>query len=258
MSTELKATSDADMISVLRSSLYPGAAKESVQLVLEYCRAAKLDPMQKPVHIVPMWDSKSGGMRDVIMPGIGLYRTQAARSGALAGVSEPEFGPETTENVGGTTVSYPAWCRVSVSRELPSGKIAVFFATERWIENYATKGGKEKSIAPNAMWLKRPYGQLAKCAQAQAFRVGFPEIGSMPTAEEMEGKEVDNPPAPIINKDAPQALPPHPADSFDKKKDAWMASVMSSDRTAENLIGILETRYTLSNEQKSEINGWTK
>lgn len=179
---------DEQMVTVLQSSLYPGAASTSVHLVLEYCRAAGLDPMQKPVHIVPMWDRESGRMRDVIMPGIGLYRIQAARSGSLAGVSEPEFGPDVTEVIGGQSVTYPAWCRVSVQRRLPTGEIAAFTAREFWKENYAVKGGKEKSIAPNAMWTKRPYGQIAKCAQAQALRIAFPEIGAAPTAEEMEGR----------------------------------------------------------------------
>jgi len=63
-----------------------------------------------------------------------------------------------------------------------------FTAKEFWKENYAVRGGKEKSIAPNAMWSKRPYGQIAKCAEAQALRKAFPEIGSEPTADEMEGK----------------------------------------------------------------------
>ena len=138
-----------------------------------------------------MWDSKAGQMRDVIMPGVNLYRTQAARSGTFAGMTEPEFGPEITKTIGGTEVSYPDWCRVTVKRILDNGTIAEFTAREYWMENYAIKGGKEKSVAPNAMWLKRPRGQIAKCAAAQALRIAFPEIASQPTADEMEGKSIN-------------------------------------------------------------------
>lgn len=179
---------EQELIKVLQTSLYPSAALESIKMVLGYCKASNLDPMQKPVHIVPMYDSKAGGMRDVIMPGIGLYRTQAARSGECAGVSEPDFGPDITDNIGGTNITYPAWCKVTVKRRLPTGEVVDFTAKELWRENYAVRGGKEKSVAPNAMWFKRPYGQIAKCAEAQALRKAFPEIGSEPTAEEMDGK----------------------------------------------------------------------
>lgn len=186
------AISGDEMMAVLKSSLYPGASDDSIKLVIGYCKAAGLDPMQKPVHIVPMWDRNLGAMRDVIMPGVGLYRTQAARSGEYAGVTEPEFGEDVTEDIGGVTITYPKTCRVTVKRKLQGGGIADFAAVERWKENYAVKGGKEKSIAPNAMWMKRPYGQLAKCAQAQALRMAFPEIGAQPTADEMEGKAIDD------------------------------------------------------------------
>ena len=179
---------EEDVILVLQNSLYPGANINSVRLVLSYCQAAGLDPMQKPVHIVPMYDRNQGGMRDVIMPGVNLYRTQASRTGQFAGISEPEFGPMIEEVLGGQNVRYPEWCRVSVERMLSNGAVAKFTAIEYWIENYAVKGGKEKSIAPNAMWTKRPRGQIAKCAEAQALRKAFPECGSQPTAEEMEGK----------------------------------------------------------------------
>jgi phage recombination protein Bet len=182
------AMTEPELMKVLQASLYPGAAPESIKMVLGYCKAAGLDPMQKPVHIVPMWDGKAGQMRDVVMPGVNLYRTQAARSGECAGVTEPEFGPDVTEDIGGQRITYPQWCRVTVSRRLPTGEIVNFTAREFWKENYAVKGGKEKSIAPNAMWTKRPYGQLAKCAEAQALRKAFPEIASQPTADEMEGK----------------------------------------------------------------------
>jgi len=147
----------------LKNILYPGASDESVDMVLAYCQASQLDPMTKPVHIVPMWDSKARQERDVIMPGIGLYRIQAARTQQYAGVSEPEFGPDTVMELDGVSVTFPAWCKVVVKRILPNGTIAEFAATERWLENYATAG---KTNAPNAMWKKRPYG---RASPAQSF-----------------------------------------------------------------------------------------
>lgn len=178
------------LLPVLKSSIFPGAKNESISMALAYCKAASLDILQKPVHIVPMYDKETNGMRDVIMPGIGLYRTQAARSGEYAGQDEPEFGDTITKKLGDTEVTFPEWCKVTV-RRLVNGNVVSFTAKEYWLENYAQKGGRERSIAPNAMWLKRPFGQLSKCTEAQALRKAFPEaVGSAPTAEEMEGKEL--------------------------------------------------------------------
>lgn len=192
-SNALTTQDGGNLITVLQNSLYPGADGASISMVIEYCRASKLDPLQKPVHIVPMWDKNAGRMRDVIMPGIGLYRIMAARSGEYAGMTEPEFGEDITEKLGGVDITYPAWCKVTAKRLMINGSIAEFTAVERWKENYAIKGGKERSIAPNAMWARRPYAQLAKCATAQALRSAFPElIGAHPTAEEMEGREYED------------------------------------------------------------------
>jgi phage recombination protein Bet len=207
--TALSTMTEPELMKVLQASLYPGAAPESIKLVLGYCKAAGLDPMQKPVHIVPMWDGKARQMRDVVMPGVNLYRTQAARSGECAGVTEPEFGPDVTEDIGGQRITFPQWCRVTVSRRLPTGEIVNFTAREFWKENYAVKGGQDKSVAPNAMWTKRPYGQLAKCAEAQALRKAFPEIASQPTADEMEGKALhpdEAGPLPKITPEVPREL----------------------------------------------------
>jgi phage recombination protein Bet len=199
---------EEELIRVLESSIYPGAKLESIKLVVGYCKAQNLDPLLKPVHIVPM-DVKTGekdkkgwdvtAKRDVVMPGIGLYRTQAARTGQYAGMSEPEFGPTKTltfrqktwvddqETWADATIEYPEYCRITVTRVV-GGNVAKFTATEFWLENYATSG--RKTIAPNAMWKKRPRGQLAKCAEAQALRKAFPEFGAQPSAEEMAGKPI--------------------------------------------------------------------
>jgi phage recombination protein Bet len=250
---------EAELMQVLQSSLYPGANPASIKMVLGYCKASGLDPMQKPVHIVPMWDAKSGGMRDVVMPGIGLYRTQAARTGC-AGVTEPEFGPDVNEVIGGVHITYPAWCRVTVKRKLSGGEIVDFTAKEFWRENYAIKGGKEKSVAPNAMWQKRPYGQIAKCAEAQALRKAFPEIGSEPTADEMAGKvlnefDVDASTGEITPQ-KPAARPTQPDYSqadFDKNMAQWAGIVKSGRKTPDELIAMVSTKGVLSDAMKKAM-----
>jgi len=120
------------------------------------------------------------------MPGIADYRIKAARSGEYGGKSEPEFGPDVTKVWGDETVIFPAWCRVTVKR-IVQGQAREFVANERWLENYATAG--RNTDAPNKMWKKRAYGQLAKCAESQALRMAFPEFSAGYTAEEMEGRD---------------------------------------------------------------------
>lgn len=196
------AMNEVELISVLESSLYPGAKPESIKLVIAYCRAAQLDPMLKPVHIVPMkvkQKKRDGGgfeyvWRDVVMPGIELYRIRAARTGEYVGMDPAKWGDDKTEKLGEVTVTYAEWCEVTVyrlvdgtPRPFPSGRVY-------WKEAYATKGYDDegnKSAAPNAMWTKRPKGQHEKCAEALALRRAFPELGAQPTAEEMEGRVID-------------------------------------------------------------------
>lgn len=267
--TALSGMTEQQMMDVLKNSLYPGARDESIKMVMAYCQAAKLDPMQKPVHIVPMsvstgrkddkgWDVKE--MRDVVMPGIGLYRTQAARSGEYGGITEPEFGEDVTETLGETQITYPRWCKVTVKRFM-SGHIVEFSAKEFWKENYATKSNKV--IEPNAMWKRRPYAQIAKCAEAQALRKAFPEIGSQPTADEMEGKEfgevIDHatgeiaPAKRTAQNPAPEV---YSADKFNENKAAWRSIVKSGKKSPASLIAMLSTKITFSDEQKREIQSW--
>lgn len=252
------AMSDDELVYVLQTSIYPGARMESIKMAISYCRAQQLDPFQKPVHIVPMYDRNIKGMRDVIMPGVGLYRTQATRTGALAGVTEPEFGPDITEKLGGQEVTFPQWCRVTVRRQLESGLVAEFTAREFWKENYAVKGGQEKSIAPNAMWTKRPYGQIAKCAQAQALRIAFPESCGAYTAEEMEGKALDgyeNVPAQAAEVVADvKTLPPTPDGYFTEKRlRSWANTILSGANTTLGLVDFLSAKYTLTPAQIEQI-----
>lgn len=273
------------IFTALKTSLYPGASDASVELVLAYCRASGLDPMTKPVHIVPMkvstgrkdengYDIKE--MRDVVMPGIGLYRINAARTGEYVGCSEPEFGPTKTMTIPtevwgdgangrrtkrpgpDMTFDYPEWCRITVFR-LVEGQPRAFPAKEYFLENYATAGND--SAVPNAMWKKRPFGQLAKCTEAQGIRKGFPEaVGSQPTADEMEGKEIIDSTATVVSQQPakPAQLSPYAATAFDKNLPVWRALIDAGTRTPDDIIALAGTKGVLSAEQVATIKGETQ
>lgn len=249
--TALQAMSEDELIGVLQSSLYPGAALPSIKMVLGYCKAAGLDPMRKPVHIVPMWDGKAKQMRDVVMPGVGLYRTDAARTGEYAGITEPEFGPDVTEELGGVQITYPLWCRVTVSRR-SGDNVATFTAREFWKENYATAG--KDTPAPNAMWKKRPYGQIAKCAEAQALRKAFPEVGSQPTADEMEGKDMEPPERHMGAADVvqPPALPEFTEAELTKRADK-VREFYSKGKDADTIIAFYSAKFTVPEAMQQRI-----
>ncbi len=218
--------SEDELVKVLSTSLYPGAAIESIKLVVGWCKAQNKDPMKRPVHIVPMQvkEKKRDGSgtttvwRDVLMPGIGDYRTDAARSGEYAGIGDAKYGSEITETLGGEPkkewderarakvdtgktydkleFKYPEWCEISVYRLVHGNRCEFSSGRVYFKEIYAT-AGNETSL-PNAMWKKRPRGQLEKCAEAMALRRAFPEVGAQPTADELEGKVLEEAAHPAI------------------------------------------------------------
>lgn len=205
----------------LTEAVWPTAKTvDSVAMALAYCRARKLDPFKKPVHIVPMWDSASGGYVETVWPGISEIRTTAFRTGQYAGCDETEFGPEVerafTGRVKGkngweertVTVKFPEWARITVYRDL-NGRVCKFVGPKvKWLESYATIGASD---IPNDMWESRPEGQLEKCAEAAALRKAFPEeIGNMITAEEMEGRRVIGDVAGVRMSEASPPPPPPP------------------------------------------------
>lgn len=252
----------------LRSTIYPGASPDSILMAVDYCKARKLDIMLKPVHLVPMQvkdaQSNQKNWRDVPMPGIGMYRIQASRSGDEAGHDEPEFGPPVSAEFDGTDwqgnptkvkVTYPEWCKYTVYK-LVSGSRVAYTAKEFWLENYATQSAKVD--APNAMWKKRPYAQLAKCAEAQALRKGWPEIGQQPTAEEMEGKhfEHDMGVASRVDDCAPnpvRKLPEMTDADFKEGFSKLQEAIEAGRKTAEGIITTLSKKYTLTDAQKSQL-----
>jgi phage recombination protein Bet len=182
--------------------LYPAAeTPEIIMAVVEYCAARRLDPLRKPVHIVPMWNSKLRRRVQVVMQGINEHETTAHRTGKWAGMDLPVWGPDETrtfkgqvENDDGSkrdvevTVTFPVWCAVTVYRLVGNEKRA-FAEPVYWIEAYAKAGFRTE--VPNARWTQAPRQMLHKCAKSASLRAAFPEEGFGPTADEMEDRETD-------------------------------------------------------------------
>jgi len=251
----------------LVEAVFPSAKSiDSVAMVLSYCKARNLDPFKKPVHIVPMWDNKSGGYVETVWPGIAELRTTAFRTGHYAGCDEAEFGPMQKRAFTGKVkewkdgrqswvektvdVEFPEWCRITVYREL-GGRPCKFVGPKvKWLENYATIGNSD---VPNEMWQTRPEGQLEKCAEAAALRKAFPEeLGGELTAEEMEGRRLHDaaaaardvtpkppaPPAPPPPDDLPpaaEATPPAPPAEDKPKTTRRQRQHQAAAERAENI-----------------------
>lgn len=248
--------------------LYPSAETPEVILaVVEYCAARRLDPLRKPVHIVPMWNTKLRRKVQVVMQGINELETTAHRTGRFAGNDEADYGPDETKTFRGVwedersgetkttevTLTYPISAAVKVYRRVQGVREAfverVFFS-----ECYGRAGFK--SEVPNARWSLAPRQMLAKVAKAASLRLAFPEEVGEYSAEEMDGHDVDSGGVTIeghVDHGDPgltdrdrriEQKPPSPAQDpprtgiellDDQNGDRWMKALVGLQRTAATL-----------------------
>lgn len=175
----------------LVEAVYPLAQSvDSVILALSYCKARRLDPFKRPVHIVPIYDKEKRRLVDTIWPGIAEHRTTAFRTKQYAGADPTAFGPSITRTFTGdgregqmkAEVTFPEWAQMTLYRMVDGQRVPIPGPRVYWLETYSRIG---RTDVPNDMWQKRASGQLEKCAEAAALRKAFPEeIGDELTADE--------------------------------------------------------------------------
>lgn len=175
----------------LIDAVFPAAkSTDSVVLALSYCKARKLDPFKRPVHIVPVWDSEKRDYVETVWPGIAEHRTTAFRTKQYAGAEAAVFGPtvektftgETKKGRINATVKFAEWAQLTVFRMIDGQRVPMPGPRVYWLETYSRLGRTE---VPNDRWQKAPMQMLEKCAEAAALRRAFPEeIGDEPVAEE--------------------------------------------------------------------------
>jgi phage recombination protein Bet len=221
---------------------YPNAESPAVLMALiEYCTVRNLDPYKKPVHIVPMYNSKLRRKVQVVMRGIGEIEITAARTKQWAGMELPTWGPPITKTFKGefenddgskrqveVTLTYPEWCAVTVYRQV-GGERAAFTEQLWWEECYGRAGFR--SVVPNERWTKAPRQMLHKCVKAAILRAAFPEESMGYAAEEMEDHETDTGGI-TIDGTAETPPPPAPPTEQDRQADAAYPPAAPDEATA--------------------------
>lgn len=200
---------------------------DAVVLALSYCKARRLDPFKRPVHIVPMWNGALKREIETVWPGVAELRTTAFRTGLYAGADETSFGPTVESSFAGekrgrdgeppkrmnVTLKHPEWAQVTVYRMVGGQRVAFPGPRCLFTEWFGYRQGVP---VPNDRWARAPLQMLEKCAEAAALRKAFPEeIGDEPTAEEQEGRVID-PDGTIVN-EGPTPQRPTRADFTEAK-----------------------------------------
>lgn len=190
----------------LCNAIFPSAeTAESIVLAFNYCKVRKLDVFKRPVHIVPMYNSKLGRNVETIWPGIAEIRTTATRTGLYAGIDETNFGPTISKKFSAKNqrdnvfncdeITFPEWAQVTVYKLVGNQRYAFVGPRVYWTELFSGIAGAR---VPNNRWQENPYQMIDKCAEAAALRRAFPEeLADVFTAEEMENKNIEDVPEAI-------------------------------------------------------------
>lgn len=160
-----------------------------LQVFLHVCKRTGLDPFARQIYMIGRKERQEvdGQWIDVykqtIQTGIDGFRLIARRAADAAGhtisVAAPEWCHITNgwQHVWSNTWGRPVAARVTIHRAgQPFTAVALF-------DEYA---GTKRNGDLTRMWAQRPAGQLAKCAEALAWRMAFPQdLSGLYTSEEM-------------------------------------------------------------------------
>lgn len=176
-------------IDLIKKTIAKGASDDELNMFIQVCKGANLNPFLKQAFLVPRWDSKDGKEVRAIQISIDGFRAIAEESGNYAGNDDPAFGKmmkfEIKDKQGKVTETkeVPESAMVTVYK-IVQGVRCPFTATARWTEYYP---GDRIGF----MWKTKPHIMLGKCAEALALRKAFPKLLSgFYAQEEMEMTQV--------------------------------------------------------------------
>lgn len=166
----------AEQLSLIRSKVAPQCPDDELRFFATICANHDLDPFLREIHFVPR-NQKEGQnyvKKWTVQIGIDGYRKIAGRTGQYAGSDDAVFDEQSDK---------PRKASVTVYR-MVNGVRCPFTASARWSE-YCPSQENARYI-----WNARPFGQLAKCAEALALRKAFPDtLAGLYIEEEMQKED---------------------------------------------------------------------
>lgn len=234
---------DAAQRKLIIDSFMPGATEREAVALITTAERMGLDPFRRQIHFVKRraknelteaWEE-----RWAFQVAIDGFRSRAEDSGEYEGQDEPVFTFEPVINpmTGEDTGRKQLVARVTVHRKGRRPAVGV----ARWLEFAQVKANGQ----PFKMWADKPHHMLAKCAEALALRLAFPErLGGLYTDDEMgrdedgDGRTVAPGVSPLASVAQPQAAKPQtvaPGFTGDEAKDiaAHVAIVREAKTAAE-------------------------
>lgn len=138
--------------------------------------------------------------------------------------------------------------------------------------DWTIEQAKQAGLTGKDNWKGYARAMLRARLIAEGVRAVYPAaIGGWQVPEEAMGPQLDTPPpterhmgaADVVGAPTPPpppapALPAYAADAFNKNLPAWTNLIQSGKKTANDVIATLETKATLSDEQRAAINALAK
>jgi phage recombination protein Bet len=179
---------------LLKRTICKDLTDNEMDLFVAVCNRRRLDPFVKQIHAVKrrQWNAKLNDYEEVmvIQTGIDGYRLVADRTHERDGVDGPWWcGPDGEWHDVWLSTQPPAAAKMTVYRK---GHARGYVGIAHWAEYVQTYKDKKGNIQTVQMWRDMPAGQIAKCAEALAWRKAFPEeLGGIYTDDEMGQADSD-------------------------------------------------------------------
>jgi phage recombination protein Bet len=167
------------VVDLVKDQVCKGATDDELSFFLMACKRLGAEPLAKHLYLVKRWDSRESRNVMQLQASIDFFRFKAASSGRYLGQTAPQWATKTGEwKDVWLEDGYPAAARVGV---YIAGNPEPTWGVATWKEYVQTT--KDNSVTQ--MWKKFAPTMIAKCAESQALRKGFPELGGLYTPEEM-------------------------------------------------------------------------